>query len=223
MADPSSALLQAIEGFSGANAGKKEHEGTIGLLSRVKADVERGKGGAIDSPGKREAAGAAQRNSPAESQHSSGDGQVRSNEPGSATKGDPVPDVWGKDGRDDRLTGASGVQSRGNTVTNNSTSFPRGIADIRRVAAEKEASRPDSKIKALEGKPGGNNDPNAKGPPEPKSGRVGNVPPLKGEPTDRDKQPETSEARPPFAGESLKGDGWAGAMTKAKERLAKAK
>lgn len=217
------ALLKAIEGFSGENAGKKEHEGTIGLLARVKADIERGTASRIDSPGRREAAGAAQRNIPSESQHSSGDGQARSNEPGSANQGDPTPDPWGKDGRDDRLTGAAAVPSKGNTTTNASTSFPRGIADIRRIAAEKEASRPDSKIKDLEGKPGGNNDSNAKGAPAEKSDRIGNVSPLKSEPSDANTQKTTPEARPPFTGESLQGDGWGKAASEAKKRLAKAK
>jgi hypothetical protein len=215
------ALLKAIEGFSGENAGKKEHEGTIGLLARVKADVERGKGGAIDSPGRREAAGAAQRNSPAESQHSSGDGQVRSNEPGSAGKADPNPDVWGSDGRDDRLTGASGVQSKGNTATVASApAAASGVQDIRRMAAEKEMSRPDTKFKPITKSGDGNKESNLRGDPEPKSGRIGDVPPLKGSPSDAGTQKTTPEAKPPFIGESLQGDGWGKAAAEAKKRLA---
>lgn len=214
-------LLKAIEGFTGENAGNREHESSIELLKRVAADIQRGKGAAPDSPGRREALGAAQRNMAAESSHSAGDGQKGSNEPGSAHDADPAPNPNpSHGGPDEKMWGAGPVPSHGNRMTVASVPFPGGVAEIRRIAAEKEAARPDSKISALEGRADGNNQSLAKAPAAEPSGRIGDVAPLKGVPSDRDMQKGKPESSPPYAKESVSGSAFGRAAEEAKRRLA---
>jgi hypothetical protein len=84
---------------------------------------------------------------------------------------------------------------------------PSGAVRIRSLAAARAVSD-------------GNRDSVKKPPPAPVAHKKGDVPPVKGEPSDREVQnPASKEATPPFAKQSLKGDGWTGAAEKAKARL----
>src|SRR5437773_1163427 len=83
------ALLKAIEGFRGETAGSKQHEEMNATLARVHDEIHKGSAPPHDSPGRREATSAAEREMPAERGHSGGDGQATANERGSA--GAPQP------------------------------------------------------------------------------------------------------------------------------------
>jgi hypothetical protein len=231
------ALLKAIEGFRGETAGQKEHEDINSHLSRVAEEIQRGHSTPQDSPGRREAQGAAQaafqRNHPSEAAHSGGDGQRRSNEPGSAHPADqpPGPVSERQGSGSDKLKGAEPVPSHDNVHSAApSTGFTGGEAEIRRAAAERELSRPDTKFASVaeKNRPGGQKESVAPAPPARESGRLGEVsaPGITntqrpGEAERVGKESATQpEGRPPFAGESLLGDGWTKAAAKTKAKLA---
>jgi hypothetical protein len=231
------ALLKAIEGFRGETAGSREHEGINAHLSRVAEEVKRGHSTPQDSPGRREAQGVAQaafqRNHPSEQGHSAGDGQVRSNEPGSAHPADqpPGPVSERQGSGSDKLRGAEPPPSHDNVHSAApSTGFTGAEAEIRRAAAERELSRPDTKIHATaeKNRPGGQRESVAPAPPARKSGRLGEVSAPEIANTQRPGEAERAgkesatqpESRPPFIGESLLGDGWSKAAAKTKAKLA---
>jgi hypothetical protein len=221
MADMTPGLLRAIEGFSGANAGKKEHETNIALLQRVKADIERGKASPSSTPGQREAIQAAQKNMPAESGHSGGDGQKTSNEPGSAHHGDPAVDMHEDSSEERKISGAGPVPSRGQLLSVHSApAAASGIADIRRMAAEKELSRPDTKFTPIKRSGDGNKESNLPGKAAPNTKRIGDVRSAAKAPGDKNTEGDGFEGVPPFAKESLAKDGWGGAAKKAREMYA---
>lgn len=220
-----SALLKAIEGFSGATAGQKQHESTNELLARVRGEIGKGKGAAPDSPGRREALGAAQRNHPSEAAHSAGDGQVRSVAPDSGPhEPDEAPHVWdGHPGTHEKLSATEAVRSAGNTRSAlPSGGYPAGIADLRRIAADKEAARPDSKLSKVDGRQEGNRESVAPAPPAPASGRIGQVEKAS-VPTDRGMQANRmAEGKVPVAQEPLAKNvpGFRGAEEAARKKLA---
>jgi hypothetical protein len=175
-------LLAAIEGYTGEHAGSKEHEPIVSQLQRVVADIHRGSEPAGQSSPGHQAANEAARKSfqeemPAEASHGGGGGQRTSNEPGKASPPDPLADIAGPDGRDDRMTGVAAVKSAGNreSVLPSSGMAP-GTADIRRIAAERELSRKDTHMKP-DGKGGEDN--KRSNPPAPAAApakRIGDAP-----------------------------------------------
>src|SRR5215472_7041319 len=92
-----SALLRAIEGFSGAESRNKQHSDSIGLLHRVAADISRGHSSNAEnmSPGQQEIAASTQREVPSERGLHAEGGHTKINFPGSAERHGPVPDVFG--------------------------------------------------------------------------------------------------------------------------------
>jgi hypothetical protein len=240
MSKSTPALLKAIEGYKGETAGSKQHEPVHALLDRVVAEVHKGSGTIHDSPGRREASSAAneayQRNMGAEPGHDGGDGQAESNKPGSARPSEQPADIAPSNGASDHLSGAAPPPSRGNLLSAMPAPSAGGPAEIRRIAAEREKSRPDSKYSTLEGKGDGNKDSVAKAPPASNTARVGDVSapsPNQGgrqteaisdangaEPTPWNASKSQPEAKPPYAQEDLKGDGWDEARQKARRMMA---
>jgi len=228
------ALLKAIEGFRGETAGSKQHEGINSMLARVVDEVHKGSAPPQDSPGKREAASAAseayQRNMGAEPGHDGGSGGPTSNKPGEARPGERPPDIAGTSGPSDHLSGAAPPPSRGNLISAASAPFPpSGASEIRRIAADREKSRPDTKFLEDQGQGDGNRDSNRPGPAAEKEGRIGDArapsvpsPDMQSEgrraAASSDTQPENT---PPYAKEGLQGDGWEEARAKARKVLAK--
>lgn len=227
-------LLKAIEGYKGAAAGSEGYEGVQELLQRVKEEALKGHSTQQDSPGKRQAADAAfQRDHPSEAAHSVGDGNVRSNEPGGAEHGQTPPEVFEREGSsaDKIKTGAAPPPSRGNVISAMPAhGFTGGEAQIRRAAAEKEMSRPESKMAstAEKNKPGGNKESVAPAPPARGEGRIGDVsaPEITntqrhGEAAKAGREAQTPpEARPPYAQQDIGGDRWSRASAKAKAKMA---
>lgn len=232
-------LRDAIEGYKGETAGTPGHEDVHALLDRAASEAERGHSTPQDSPGRREASSAAseayQRNHPSEEGHSGGEGNTRPNAPGSAHPADQPPDI-GRDGANtaDKLKGSGPVPSHDNLHSvASATGFSGGDASIRRIAAERELSRPDSKFKAKEGKAGGNKESVDKAPPADRGDRIGDVsaPPITntqkrgeaakaGATADNDADDPYGAGTPPYAKESLAGDGFSRAAAKTKARLA---
>ncbi len=107
--------------------------------------------------------------------------------------------------------------------------FSGGEASIRRVAAERELSRPDTKFHhtSEKNKPGGQKESVAPAPPARKGTHIGNVqaPEITntqkhGEAASAMKGAQTQpEATPPYAKQDLAGDGWKGAESRMKARL----
>jgi hypothetical protein len=227
-----SALLSAIEGFRGETAGSKQHEDMNATLARVVDEIHKGSAALQDSPGKREARSAASREMPAEIGHDGGSGGPTSNKPGSAGSGQAARNIAPSNGApDDKLSGAAAVHSRGNRVSVGSAPFPPAPGEIRRAAANKEASRPDTKYREDHEAGDGNRDSVASAPAAEKEGRIGDVAPparpendmqreAEGAMASSDTQPEN---RPPYSQESLKGDGWSEARAKAKKVMAKSR
>jgi hypothetical protein len=223
-------LLKAIEGFAGETAGSKEHEGINETLRRVTEEIHKGSAPPQDSPGRREAkAAGAQREMDAEPGHDGGDGNATSNRKGPAAEvADRPPDMHGKDGRSDKLSDAAPPLSRVQAISAKPSPFPSSPNEIRRLAANKEASRPDSKYSSLEGKGDGNEKSVKPGPPAGNEKRIGDVRAPAPDQGDDQKEAERASAssstqpepRPPFAQQQLKGDEWKEASNKAKKVLA---
>jgi hypothetical protein len=140
-------LLKAIEGYQTEHKGSKQHEDMISQLKRVQDQVT-GKDTAGMSPGKRRAMEAAgEHTMTSESRQPVGDNNRQSNEPATANRSDKVADVFGKDGRDDRMTKTAAVPSAGAIRSNlPSTGLAPGTAEARRIVADREKSRPDTKM-----------------------------------------------------------------------------
>lgn len=225
------ALLKAIEGFRGETAGSKEHEDINTHLSRVAEEVKRGHSTPQDSPGRREARGAAeaafQRNH-SEDTHTVGDDNRGANPASSAREGErPALPVSGREGGGSDKIVEGPVKTAGNLHSNLSSSgFSGPDSEIRRIAAERELSRPDAKIRDTEGKPGGNRESVGKAPEAPLVKRVGGdtVPSI----TNTQKSGEAQRAgtnaedrmedQPETVGHSA--DAWSRANAKAKAKLA---
>jgi hypothetical protein len=203
-------IIKAIQGFSAENAGKKEHEGNIALLARVKADIERGKG-SNTSIGSREATAAAQRNMPAETGHDGGKGETKTNEPGSANPGDRAADV--QEESKGPMTSAGPPPSDGHLTSNmTAAAMPGGVVDMRRMAAMKELEKgPTSE---------GNKESNSPGKAMANEKRIGDVKAAAKSPGDKNTEGDGFEGVPPFAKESLGGDGWGKAAQKARQMYA---
>ncbi len=227
-------LLRAIEGFTKEHKGSPKHEPMIDQLKRVTGEIAKGSSGGEDSPGRlaaASAAGTAVRDTmSSEATQPKGDGQKRSNEPGHAGAPDPLADIAGPDGRDDHLTGAAAVNSGGARRSNlPSTGLAPGTMEIRRIAAERERSRPDTHMTPGAHKPGDNNKKsNQPGDGYPPAGRIGNAktaPITGGSPAEALRagreaatQPEEPPVRVP-----QQGDPFAVAREQAKKKLAAAR
>lgn len=206
-------LLQAIEGFTGENAGNKSHESNIELLNRVKGEIQKGQK-TPDSIGTKEAKAAAQKGMPAEQSHSPGGGNTRSNEPGSGlARNEPVVDLHSGSAEERKMASAGPVPSRGSTVSNApGPAAPSGIVEIRRMAALKdlEAGRSSE----------GNKESVAPAPTPAKGDRIGNVAAPAAAPPDRNRTGDLWEGNPAggLAGaEKLSKDGWTRAREKARK------
>jgi hypothetical protein len=205
-------LLKAIGDFHAEHGGDKEHESTISLLQRVAGDIgpRKGKAEPSDTPGSREARGAAERSMPSEAAHDGGDGQRRSNKPGSASIPDSAADQRDKSEGDPgaHMTGTGPVKSGGNLVsTLAGEAMPNGVVNMRRAAA----------IRGLEsGDTSDGNKQSVSPAPRPiAEGRVGDVKAPAKDPAD--KNTGSFEGVPPFAKEPLSGDGWTRAREKARK------
>jgi hypothetical protein len=209
MSKSTPALLQAIEGYAGEHSGQPEHETNIKLLQRVKGEIDKGKGGdTITSPGRQEAMGAAQKNMPSEEGHDGGEGNRTTNKPGSFGGNDPAANP--QDASKGPNTGAGPAPSDGHLRTNLTGDVARGgMKDMRRAAA----------IKGLEAGPvsEGNRDSNPPGKAGGNEKRIGDVAAPAKDPADKNTNGDGFEGVPPFAKESLMGDGW----TKAREKARK--
>jgi hypothetical protein len=170
-------LLTAIEGYTKEHKGSKTHEPMIDQLGRVHDEIANHKGGGPASPGSLAAKEVGEQAMSGESSQSPGDGQKRSNEPGHAGAPDPLADIAGPDGRDDRMKGVAAVPSGGIRSSNQpSSGMAPGTMEIRRIAADREKSRPDSKLKP--GPTGGkddNKDSNPHGDGYPAAARIGDA------------------------------------------------
>lgn len=205
------ALLAAIAGYRGEHAGDKQHESIIEQLSRIEGEVKSGKAVTQDSPGRKEAASAAQREMPAERAHGGGGGQRDSNDPAPpAAHGEPPPNPAPSNGaREDKLSGAAAVPSAGNALSaKGAPSWPSGANRIRGLAAERALSD-------------GNKQSNLPGSAPDDSARVGDVKAPAKAPSDRNDA--APEATPPYAKEPLAGDGWNKARAGAKKLLKSAR
>ena len=214
MSKSAPALLQAIEGYSGEHAGSKQHESTIDLLAKVKAEMERGHATPEPSPGKRSAMQAAQIEMPAERGHSGGEGNTSTNKPGSAHESDPAADEGADSSEERKITGAGPVPSSGQALSNlPGSAMAPGIVDIRRMAAMKgiEAGRSSE----------GNARSNPPGKAAPNSGRIGDVKAPAKAPADNNAGNAASLETPPQAmskdAVGSGGDPWARAAQKARK------
>jgi hypothetical protein len=207
MSKSTPALLKAIEGYSAEHTGQGEHETNIALLARVKGEIEKGKGGDTISPGRREAA-SVQKNMPSEEDHDGGEGNKTTNRPGSFPGNEPPADPQANSSGERTLTNAGPAPSDGHLRSTLTGEVARGgIVDMRRQAA----------IKGLEdGRTSeGNKDSNPPGKAGPNEKRIGDVGTPAKEPADRNTG--EFEGVPPFAKESLSGDGWTRAREKARK------
>lgn len=152
------ALLAAIEGYQSEHKGSKQHEDMISQLKRVQDQVSGRSAAPGASPGKRAALKAGGEDTmTSESREPAGDNK-QSNEPAEPNIPDKVAAMFGKDGRDDRMKGTEAVRSGGITVSNlPSEGLAPGTAEIRRIVADRERSRPDTKMKSDPHKPGDDN------------------------------------------------------------------
>ncbi len=200
-------LLKAIGDFNVEHGGDKGHESTVALLSRVAGSLgPKASEDSVSSPGRKEAQMAA------ESGHDGGGGNTRSNRPGAADVGDPAPDQH-EAASPSQMRGAGPVPSSGNIRSNlGGPSAQSGvIGDIRRQAALKELESGKSS--------GGNERSNPPAPPARKGTKEGDVKAPAKAPADTNKGAEF-EGVPPFAKESIGGDGWSKAREKTKEMVA---
>jgi hypothetical protein len=173
------ALLKAIEGYTMEHGSSKQHEPIVSQLARITADVHKGSSASPLSPGRQAAAKAGANGMSSEAGHSGGAGNDRTNAPGHAGAPDQVPNASQSDyDADDRMSGAAPVKSAGNrTSVLPSSGLPEGKVEIRRVAAERESKRPDTRMPDEASHAGGkdNKHSNAPGEGYPPSGRVGDV------------------------------------------------
>jgi hypothetical protein len=208
-------LLSAIEGYSAEHAGSPQHESNIALLQRVKGEIAKGHGGDTISPGQREASSAAQKNMPAEENHSGGEGNKTTNAPGSGfPKSEPVADIQA-DGTGHDVAISGGPEPSDGQVHSN-LSGPAAasgkLPDMRRQAALKDLEKGPTSEGNKESNPPGKAGANDK--------RIGDVETNGKEPPDKNKGDDGFEGVPPFAKESLSGDGWTRANAKAKQMYA---
>jgi hypothetical protein len=224
-------LLKAIEGFKGETAGSKEHEDINAHLARVSDEIQRGHSTPQDSPGRKEAAQAAQRafqrNFP-EDTRKVGDDNRGSVPPGSAREGErPAQPISERAGGGSDKISEGPIKSANNLHSAKpSSGFSGGDAEIRRMAAARELSRPDDKMHHTEGKPGGNRESVGKAPKAPPAKRIGgeDSPSI----TNTQKPGEVASAgnssddlmedQPETVGKSA--DAWSRANAKAKAKLA---
>jgi hypothetical protein len=207
-------LLKAIQDFHAEHGADKEHESTTALLARVAGDIGPRKGKAedssvADSPGRQ---AAREVSMPSEANHDGGEGNKTTNAPGSPDIPDPVADQHDKS-YPSQMSGTEPVRSGGNILS--AMPGPKAqsgeLPDIRRTASLAALEKGKSSA--------GNAISNARGMAEPNSERMGDVKaPAKAPP---DKNTGSYEGTPPFAKESLSGDGWSKAGAKAKQMWAK--
>ncbi len=167
----------------------------------------RGQGGEIMSPGQKEA------RMGAEQGHDGGKGNKITNEPGSAGAPDRPADVQEASRGSENTSGTGPAPSAGNrrSALSGPAAASGELADIRRQAALKELEREKSSE--------GNKESVSKAPEAPAGKRVGDVRPPAGEPPDKNQRAEF-EGVPPFAKETLGGDGWGKAAMKARQMFA---
>lgn len=222
-------LLAAIEGFKGEHAGNQAHESIMQQLDRVVSDVHKGSAAPQDSPGRQEAKDAAhsafQRNHPSEQGHSGGDGQTRSNEPGPPARhghDDEHPVIFGGDGRNDHMKDTTVTHTAGNAIANlKGSGFAAGGSEIRRIAAEKERSRPDGKMTDQQHRGDNNRQSVPSAPTPPAASRVGDAPapsPVASSAAQRGPVPgEPMEPNPPTVPQQ--GDPFKQAASQARDRM----
>ena len=208
-------LLSAIEGYSSEHAGSPEHETNIALLKRVAGEIQKGKGG--DSIGHQEAKAASQKNMPAEENHDGGKGSVKTNEPGSFGDNEDVAEPSANSSGTQNMATAKVADSGGHLESNLRGPAARTgvLPDMRRQAALKDLEKGPTS--------GGNNRSNPPGKAGGNEKRIGDVKPAAKTPPDRNKGGDDYEGVPPFAKESLSGDGWSKAKEKAKQMYASSK
>jgi hypothetical protein len=160
--------MAAIEGFQREHGSAPEHTGSNELLGRVMRELHGA--GPPPSPGQRAAHNAAMG---AEVGHPGGDGQVMANKPGSAHQGEPAPDIHGSSERSDHMTATAPAPSKGNVLSAMPGGAAGGARQIRRIAAERETSRRDTKFGALKGAGENNKESNPSGEGYPGASRVG--------------------------------------------------
>jgi hypothetical protein len=163
-------LEAAVEGFHREHGSSPEHEGASKLLQRAMAELHGA--GPPPSPGENAAHLAAMGS---ETGHAGGDGQVRSNESGSAGHGEPVVDIHGSSERSDHMTKTEPVPSRGNVISAMPGGMAGGTSEVRRIAAQREMSRRDSRFSPLTRAGESNKESNPKGEGYPAGGRIGNA------------------------------------------------
>lgn len=223
------ALLEAIAGFHGEHGQNPAHEPIVSQLRRVMADVHRGSSSEPgDSPGQREAKTAAfQKEIASERQHDGGDGQTRSNQPGPPAhhgQDNEHPVIHEGDGRNDHLSGSTVQHTAGNVRSNlPGPGMAAGSGEIRRIAAEREQSRPDSHMADRQNRGDNNRRSEPPGAGFPPAGRVGDAPQpaprpgAGGPPGPSSANSPAAEPVPPRVGQSA--DPFVRAGVQAKQRM----
>ncbi len=187
------------------------HETAMELIARAHAELMRGRGEGpgVPSPGQKEA------RMSAEQGHDGGAGNKISNRPQGdmGNKPDAPADSAENSKGTQNLSGHGPVPSGGNRRAGmpGPPAVSGVLSDIRRQAALKELEKERSSA--------GNAISNSKGPAPEGEGRVGDVKAPAKAPADRNKKAEF-EGVPPFAKESLGGDGWGKAAMKARQMFA---
>ena len=218
-------LSGAIKAYVNEHGGAGDHQPMAEQLTKVIAEIHGKHTGGDVSPGKQRAIDAAKNAMPAEKGHSPGAGNTESNLPGKADLPDKVADIAGPNGRDDRMHDVAAVPSGGAIVSVRPAGAPGpGTMDIRRIAAAREASRPDSKMKADTKTGDDNTRSNPAGPAAPSSGLTGDVKmpaPVGGSDTEAIKAGAAAmkpdETPPARVGQP--DDPWAAAAMKAKQMM----
>lgn len=222
-------LLKAMQGFIDEHGSSPQHKPIAEQLAKMKSEIDGTQGGKT-SPGKDAVEKAIKHGMPAETGHDGGDGNIKSQDPGEAHPPDKLADIAGPSGsKDDRLTGVAAVPSGGNVHSQHpSSGLAPGTLEMRRIVADREGSRPDSRMK-VDPKPGEDNKQSQPaGPPAPPASRIGDVktPPA----TDTGRQAEAERAardsgdqpeEPPVR-TTQQNDPFAAAKQKARKMLAAA-
>jgi hypothetical protein len=210
-------LLSAIEGYSSEHAGAPEHEENIALLKRVAGEIAKGHGGDKISPGQHEAKAAAQKNMPSEENHSGGEGNKTTNAPGSFGDNEDVAEPSENSTGTENMATAKVAASGGHLESNlrGPAAASGKLPDMRRQAALKDLEKGPTSEGNKESNPPGKAGGNEK--------RIGDVKPAAKTPPDKNKGGDDFEGVPPFAKESLQGDGWNKAREKAKQMYASSK
>lgn len=217
-------LDKAISAYVSEHGSNGQHKPMAEQLTKAMAEIH-GHGSSEVSPGKQRAIDASKNAMASEAGHSPGAGNTESNLPGKAGLPDKVADIAGPNGRDDRMHDVAAVPSGGALVAVKPPgSAGPGTMDIRRIAAAREASRPDSKMKA-DNKAPDDNTRNPKGDSEPNSGLTGDVkmPAPTGGSQSNAVQAASDATKPPEAPGARVGqpdDPWAKAAEAAKQMLA---